>query len=312
MTKNTTKVSIIIPCYNHERYVSKAIESALLQTYKFIEIIVIDNGSTDGSRNIILQYEKYNNVRIILHDNNIFHPLGGGFNVVGDAIAKSSGEFISILYSDDWYLSEKIEEQVGLFDKSKSSVGVVYCHGYHYFEETQNLVKWKMQEERGYVFKKYLLNGDVVIPISPLVKRCCYEIVGLRNAWTGSEYDFFLMSQYVDFDFIDKYLVVMRDHKNNDAKNVYSVYQRVKYYHTKALLCKSSRSRGGSLINKRVAKDYLDYGMSFILMFDIDSAKSAIFSAISLYPFYVLKPKILASILILFFPLSVTKFLLKK
>ena len=47
------KVSVIIPCYNHELYISKAIESVLAQTYKYIEIIVIDNGSTDGSRSII-------------------------------------------------------------------------------------------------------------------------------------------------------------------------------------------------------------------------------------------------------------------
>ena len=88
------KVSVIIPCYNHELYISKAIESVLAQTYKYIEIIVIDNGSTDGSRSIILTYKKYQDIKIILHDTNIFHPSDGGFNVVGDAIRHSSGEFI--------------------------------------------------------------------------------------------------------------------------------------------------------------------------------------------------------------------------
>jgi hypothetical protein len=215
------------------------------------------------------------------------------------------------LYADDWYLPTKIEKQVDLFDRSYSSVGVIYCHGYRYFEETKELIKWKRQEVRGYIFKEYLLNGDVVIPISPLVKRYCYEIIGLNNLWTGSEYDFLLMSQYVDFDFVDDNLVVMREHRGNDAKNIYSVYQRVKSFHTEALLTGDAKSRAGRLVARRVAMDYLAYGLNFMTRLDMKYAKVAIFDAIRLYPLYIFKPKLLISLFLLFLPLNVAKYFLK-
>ena len=308
------KVSVIIPCYNHELYISKAIESVLAQTYKYIEIIVIDNGSTDGSRSIILTYKKYQDIKIILHDTNIFHPSDGGFNVVGDAIRHSSGEFISILYSDDWYLCDKIKKQMELFSRSKPSVGVVYCHGYRYFEANNVKIKWNYQSKiiRGYVFKDYLTIGDVVIPISPLVKRHCYEIIGLDNPWTGSEYDFLVMSQYVDFDFVNDYLVVMRDHGFNDGKNTFSVYQRVKLYHSIVLLSSEAKIKAGSLIKNRIARDYFSFGLTFITQLDLVHAKEALFEVIKVSPAYFLRPKFIFSLVLLLLPTSILKYLIIK
>ena len=173
-------VSIIIPCYNYEKYIEKCIRSATLQTYKNIEVIVVDNGSTDESLKKINLFSGNKKVKIIKIEKNI-PPGSGNKSAVSIAIEKSRGKYISILYADDWYLKDKIKKQIDLFNQAPSSVGVVYCHGYRYFEKTQEKVKWKIQSVRGYVFKEYLLNGDVVIPISPLVKRFCYDIIGKNN-----------------------------------------------------------------------------------------------------------------------------------
>jgi len=303
-------VSIIIPCYNYGQFIEQCVNSALNQVYKNIEVIVVDNGSTDDSLKKINTFSHDKRVKIIKLDKNLF-PGSQIESAFGIGVKKSSGEYISILYADDWYLPTKIEKQVDLFDRSYSSVGVIYCHGYRYFEETKELIKWKRQEVRGYIFKEYLLNGDVVIPISPLVKRYCYEIIGLNNLWTGSEYDFLLMSQYVDFDFVDDNLVVMREHRGNDAKNIYSVYQRVKSFHTEALLTGDAKSRAGRLVARRVAMDYLAYGLNFMTRLDMKYAKVAIFDAIRLYPLYIFKPKLLISLFLLFLPLNVAKYFLK-
>ncbi len=311
-TKNTGPlVSIIIPCYNYEKYIEKCIQSALDQTYEIIEVIVVDNGSTDDSLEKINTFSHDKRVKIIKLDKNIF-PGSQTESAIGIAIKKSSGEYISILYADDWYLPTKIEKQVDLFDRSYSSVGVIYCHGYRYFEETKELIKWKRQEVRGYIFKEYLLNGDVVIPISPLVKRYCYEIIGLNNLWTGSEYDYLVISQYVDFDFVDEHLVVMREHEKNDAKNIHSVYRRVKTFHTEALLSTNARSRAGSLVNKRVAQDYLSYGLAFIIKLDMHHGREAVFDAIKVYPLCLARPSCIVAITLLFLPFSVSKYLLTK
>jgi len=304
-------VSIIIPCYNYGQYIEKCIQSVLDQTYSKIEVIVVDNGSTDDSLEKIRTFSYDSRVVIIEIKENI-PPGCETSSVVGIAINKSSGDFVSVLYADDWYLPDKIEEQIELFNKSRNHVGVVYCHGYRYFDSTKTLEKWKMQSVRGYVFRDYLLNGDVVIPISPLVKRYCYEIVGLNNSWTGSEYDYLVISQYVDFDFVDEYLVVMREHEKNDAKNIHSVYRRVKTFHTEALLSTNARSRAGSLVNKRVAQDYLSYGLAFITKLDMLHGRKAVFDTIKVYPLCLAKPSCIVAITLLFLPFSVSKYLLTK
>ena len=312
MNKENIKplVSIIIPCYNYGQYIEKCIQSVLNQTYKSIEVIVVDNGSTDDSLEKIRTFSHDSRVIIIELKENI--PPGSGTNsAFRIAFNKSNGNYIGILYADDWYLPDKIEEQIDLFDKLPNSVGIVYCHGYRYSEKYKTKVEWKYQSVRGYVFKDYLLRGDVVIPISPLVKRYCYDIIGLENIWTGSEYDFLVMSQYVDFDFIDKNLVVMREHDKNDAKNVHSVYRRVKRYHEIALLNKNTLLRGGQLVNRRIAKDLFSYGLTFITMKDISIAREAIFGAIKIYPKFLFNPRVIASLIAMYMPIFLLEYLLK-
>jgi|LWDU01.1.fsa_nt_gi alpha-1,3-rhamnosyltransferase len=310
--ENTTPlVSIIIPCYNYGQYIEKCIQSALDQTYDRIEVIVVDNGSIDNSLEKINLFSNNKKVKIIELKENI-PPGTEGKSAVGIAIKNSSGGYISILYADDWYLKSKIKKQIDLFNKLPSSVGVVYCHGYRYIESVGELTRWKMQSVSGYIFKDYLKKGDVVIPISPLVKRYCYEIIGLDNMYTGSEYDFLVMSQYVDFNFVDDYLVVMRDHENNDAKNVHSVYKRVQDFHTKVLLSDNAKSRGGRLVNKRVSRDYLSFGLKFITMLDMDNAKKSIIESIKIYPLYLLNLKVLISLILIFIPISMSEYILIK
>jgi glycosyltransferase involved in cell wall biosynthesis len=299
-------VSIIIPCYNYGQYIEKCIQSALDQTYKNIEVVVVDNGSTDDSLKKINTFSNNIRVKIIKLRKNI--PPGTELeSAVGIAINKSNGEYISILYADDWYLEDKIKEQVDLFGKIQSSVGVVYCHGYRYFEEDKAMYKLGDHRVRGYIFRYYLKNGDIAIPISPLVKRYCYEIIGLDNPWTGSEYDFFVMSQYVDFDYVDKRLIVMRMHNNNDAKNILSVYKRVKLFHSIFLLNSNTILRGGSLIRKRMATDFISFGLTLIITMDMKNGRSALIEAIKVYPICAFRAKVIVSLLLSFIPIFVSK-----
>ncbi len=313
MTKNKEMpplVSIIIPCYNYERYVKESIESALSQTYENIEIIVIDNGSTDGSLLEIDKFSSNKKVKILKFKNN--NPPGehGSFHIV-DAIKESKGEYISILYADDWYLPSKIEKQVNLFIDSPRSVGLIYCHGYGYHNKNKEKFQWKHQSERGYVFKKYMSIGDLVMPISPLVKRYCYDIIGSDNPWAGTEYDFLVMSQYVDFDFVDEYLCVMRLHNYNDAKNIISVYHRTIKFHSIVLLSENTIERvGKSLINKRMARDYLEFGLDFVVRLDMKHGKDAVFNALKVRQASIFKFKLLACLILIFMPISVSRYLL--
>ncbi len=309
---NDDLVSIVIPCYNYESYVEKCIESALNQTYENIEVIIIDNGSTDGSFSKIQRFSNNNKVRIFRFENN--SPPGSKDYVVSYGIRKSKGKYISILMADDWYLPEKIEKQIKLFSILPNSVGLVYCHGYTYLDDSNELKKWKMGSISGYVFKEYLSNGDIVIPLSPLIKRYCYDIIGVDNDWIGSEYDYFVMSQYVDFDYVDEHLVVMRVHDKNDRFNYLSVYERVKRYDNKALTTGSAIARGGRLlINKRRAAKYITFAFDFIvIMRDMENGFLAIQEGIKFFPVYLIRPKVLAALVLIIMPVKISNFILNK
>ena len=217
----------------------------------------------------------------------------------------ASGEYISILYSDDWYMPDKIEKQVLCMLRASSSVGVVYCHGFRYFESTGEMKKWITRSERGYVFIDYLKNGPLVIPISPLVKKYCYEIVGVNHGWTGSEYDFLAMSQFVDFDYVDECMVVMRDHESNDAKNIESVYTRVCRFDEELFSNNSTLLRAGRYAAIYLASTYLMFARDFAEMGDANSARSAFYKALSSRPLCLLSVRGVIMVLYVVLPVSV-------
>lgn len=105
---NQPLVSLIINNYNYEDFLKKAIDSSLNQTYQNIEVIVVDDGSTDGSRKII---ESYGN-RISPY----FKENGGQPSAMNLGFAKSSGDIICLLDSDDSFEKNKAEEIVNIFN----------------------------------------------------------------------------------------------------------------------------------------------------------------------------------------------------
>jgi GT2 family glycosyltransferase len=101
-------VSVVIPCYNHERYVRTALQSVYEQTYRNIEIIVIDDGSTDSSRKIVegvLSNCPFRH-RFVTRENR------GAPATINEGIAMSTGEFVNILNSDDWFHFGRIARMV--------------------------------------------------------------------------------------------------------------------------------------------------------------------------------------------------------
>jgi glycosyltransferase involved in cell wall biosynthesis len=101
----TPRVSVVIPCYNTEKYVEEAIESVLAQTYPDIEIIVVDDGSTDSSPALIKRFEN-RGVRYI-------HQQNAGVSAArNNGVDKASGSIISFLDADDWMYPANIAEKV--------------------------------------------------------------------------------------------------------------------------------------------------------------------------------------------------------
>jgi glycosyltransferase involved in cell wall biosynthesis len=102
-------VSIIIPAYNAEKTIARAVDSVLAQTYSPVEVIVVDDGSTDGTRGIC---ESYGDKITYIHQTN-----KGVSAARNKGIQTASGEYIGFLDADDWYLPVKLEKMMPLFKK---------------------------------------------------------------------------------------------------------------------------------------------------------------------------------------------------
>lgn len=131
------KVSVIVPVYNTGKYLRKCLDSLVNQTLKEVEIIVIDDKSTDNSRAIINEYEKkYANIKVIHNKTN--QGIGYNRNL---GIKKASGEFISFVDSDD-YVDKKMYEK--MYKKAKmDKLDLVICRFHKMLEKESTLAEIK-------------------------------------------------------------------------------------------------------------------------------------------------------------------------
>src|SRR5215470_442947 len=102
------KVSVVVKSYNHDAYVGETIQSVLDQSFQDFEIVVTDDGSTDGTPDVIRQFA---DPRIHMQ---VFEKNRGISIAMNETIARARGEFIAILNSDDFALPGRLERQVAL------------------------------------------------------------------------------------------------------------------------------------------------------------------------------------------------------
>ncbi len=123
-------VSVIIGNYNYGRFISQAIDSVLRQTYKNFELIVVDDGSTDNSREVIESY----GTKII----SVFQKNAGQGAAFNAGLAKAKGEFVFFLDSDDYYREDKLEKVVAGFKEHPEWVQI--SHGRTSIDKEGNII----------------------------------------------------------------------------------------------------------------------------------------------------------------------------
>ena len=133
---NDPKVSILIPLYNSEEYIAETIDSCLNQTYDNIEIIIVDDGSTDSGLNIVREYEnKHKNIKVEAQKNS------GAPVARNRAFILSTGEYIQYIDADDLLHPDKIRLQMEVLKNSDDLTIVFGKHGY--FKKTIENTEWK-------------------------------------------------------------------------------------------------------------------------------------------------------------------------
>ena len=116
------KVSVIIPTYNRAEFLRSAIESALSQTFKDLEVVVADDKSTDHTREVVESF-KDRRIKYILNEGK-----KGPSATRNTAILASEGEYIAFLDDDDEWLPDKLQRQVEVLDKSQPNICGVYSN----------------------------------------------------------------------------------------------------------------------------------------------------------------------------------------
>ncbi len=168
-------ISVIIPAYNTKRYLGEAIESALGQTYPAVEIIVVDDGSTDNTKDIAHSYWKEGKIKYI-------HQENKGLSAARNAgIRAAQGEYIALLDSDDIFLPSKLERQVAHL-KAHPACGISYCDIYHFYEEEPDrLLKLQYKYYSGDDFFPHLLWKNFINPLSVVLRRQVFDQCGYFN-----------------------------------------------------------------------------------------------------------------------------------
>ena len=210
------RVSVVIPTYNRADLIGETIASVLNQSYTDFELIVVDDGSTDNTREVVSSFNAP--ITYSYQSNQGISPARN------NAIKASNSEYIALLDSDDVWVSNKLEHQVKLLE-SQPDVGCVYCD-YEFIEKDGNRVPSPPSYisyplKRGRILKD-LMYFDFIFPSNLLIRRSCFQDVGLFDAEMTPAEDLDLLLQISKrylIDYAPERLCYIRRHLDNTPSN---------------------------------------------------------------------------------------------
>lgn len=236
-------VSIVIPVFNGANYMREAIDSAVNQTYKNIEVIVIDDGSTDETENIAKSYG--NKIKYIKKEN------GGVASALNLGIKKANGEYISWLSHDDSYKKEKIFKQINRLKKlsPKQRKHAILYSNYEIIDKNSNKT-FSIQWESDFDLEKldkpiFSLFHGLIHGCTLLIPKVCFEEVSFfdERLFTTQDYALWLkMFPKYKLIFQSQLLINSRSHDEQGSKNLSELHMsEANLLWTKAIENLSSR-----------------------------------------------------------------------
>ena len=177
------KISVITPTYNSAKTISKTIDSILIQSYKNIEYIVVDGGSTDGTQDIVFKYGNKIDLKFISENDR------GIYDAMNKGVKLATGDIVSILNSDDFYAAEDILSLV--VENFNNNLDAIYGDISYFFDNYDRVTRlWKPG-----IYKENKLNHGWSIPHPSLfLRKSIYDNYGLFNLdfKIAADYEFIL------------------------------------------------------------------------------------------------------------------------
>jgi glycosyltransferase involved in cell wall biosynthesis len=219
---NLPLVSVIIPAYNAEAFISETLKSVLAQTYQNIEVLVVDDGSQDRTSEIVESFAANDSRIKLLRQSN-----QGATAARNLAIEKSKGEFIAPIDADDIWYPQNLEKQVQCIIQADSSVGLVYAWSAHIDEKGLRMGNGRTSTLEGDVYLSLIQDNFVGNGSTPLIRRDCFDKVGgynyklkEENAEGCADWDLYLrIAECYEFRVVPEFLVGYRQLGSSMSSN---------------------------------------------------------------------------------------------
>lgn len=214
--KNYPLVSVIINCFNGQKYLEQAVISVLNQSYKKWEIIFFNNNSSDKSHSII---EKFKDKRIKVFKSKQTYTLYKARNL---ALKNCKGDFISFLDVDDWWLEDKIKDQINFFLKNKEE-DIVFSNLYIFREKNLKKKVFIKDSFANGISTQQIINKFQMPILTTMIRRRIFNRIKFNDFYSIiGDFDFSIrLSQIQKIHYLSKPLAVYRYHKSNfTGKNI--------------------------------------------------------------------------------------------
>lgn len=208
-------VSVIVPVYNRAHYVGATIDSILQQSYSNIEIVLVNDGSTDTSLEVLQEYQKQHPAKVVIIDQKNQGQVASRNN----AIRQAKGEFIAFLDSDDLWKPEKLALQIPLF---KDDIGLVYT-GIDNIDEHGKVVSTELCDESivGNILPQLLIRNRMTGGTVVVTKKALNEVGLFDESFSAAEnWDLWIRICYqYKAALVNQALVQYRVHPGNMSKD---------------------------------------------------------------------------------------------
>ncbi|MFD1862011.1 glycosyltransferase family 2 protein [Planococcus chinensis] len=257
MTMTNNKVSVVIPTYNRADLLMAAVKSLQEQTYGNIEIIIVDDCSTDSTARMV---EQIDDKRVVY----VKHEVNkGGAEARNTGVKHASGEFIGFLDSDDRWLPDKLERQLAVI-KSNQEIKVVYT-GIKVLRDN-TVVKEIFPKYKGDLLSRLIESNCIYTTSSILVNKKLFEQIGGFDSSFPScqDWDLYLrLAQVSQFDFVKETLVLYNQHPGERISTNHRavIDGHLQMYET---YCELAQAKGKSVFQKfsfKIAKTIFRVGL---------------------------------------------------
>lgn len=210
------RVSVVIPVYNGAKYLKEAIESVFAQTYSNIEVIVINDGSTDDGATEKVALSFGDKIRYISKEN------GGVGSALNRGLQEMTGEYFSWLSHDDVYVPDKVSRQVALIQRESKNTILYSDYEYIDSESKQLGIRRIRHIEPG----KFIYNLFITDPLNgctALIPKACFDATGLFNGRLRTTQDYemwFRMARTCRFVHVPEVFLKSRLHPEQGSKSM--------------------------------------------------------------------------------------------